>query len=80
MIVGGMHPEDVKAALRKRFRSVAAFERAQGLPAKSVSEIFRGRKSARVSGAIEAALNTPPSSSNDEVSHGAPLITVGERA
>jgi lambda repressor-like predicted transcriptional regulator len=54
-----MHPEDVKAALRKRFKSVAAFERAKGLPAKSVTEVLRGRKSARVSTAIEAAITGP---------------------
>lgn len=53
------HPEDIKAALRKRYRSVAAFEREKGLPAKSVTEVLRGRKSARVSTAIEAALIEP---------------------
>jgi lambda repressor-like predicted transcriptional regulator len=56
----GMHREDVKAALRKRWGSVARFERLKGLPAKSVHEVMRGRKSARVSEAIERALTDPP--------------------
>lgn len=54
-----MHREDVKAELRKRFRSVARFERLRGLPEKSVHEVLRGRKSARVSDAIAAALTEP---------------------
>jgi lambda repressor-like predicted transcriptional regulator len=54
-----LHPEDVKAALKKRFRSVAAFERSQGLPEKSVNDVLRGRASARVAAAIESALNKP---------------------
>jgi lambda repressor-like predicted transcriptional regulator len=56
---GSMHREDVKAELRKRFGSVAAFERSRNLPAKSVNEILRGRKSARVADAIDDALNEP---------------------
>lgn len=59
MLICGLHKEDVKAGLRKRFGSVAAFERQNRLPEKSVTEIFRGRKSARVMLAIEAALNEP---------------------
>lgn len=61
-----MHPEDVKAALRKRFGSVAKFERMRGLPEKSVHDMLRQRKSARVSRAIEAALTEPlPKASPD---------------
>lgn len=51
-----MHPEDVKAAIRKRYRSVAAFERAEGLARQSVTELFRGRTSARTLKAIERVL------------------------
>lgn len=54
-----MHPEDTKAALRKRYGTVSAFERAAGIPSKSVSDVLRGRKSARVSKAIEGALADP---------------------
>ncbi len=53
------HPEDVKAELRKRFGTVAAFERATDLPEKSVNDLFRGRISARVATAIEQALKRP---------------------
>lgn len=51
-----MHREDIKAALRKRFGSVAAFERARSLPAKSVSDLLRGQKSARVEQAVVEAI------------------------
>jgi lambda repressor-like predicted transcriptional regulator len=51
-----MHPEDVKAGLRKRYGTVADFERAKGLPPKSVTEVLRGRAWQRVSDAIECAL------------------------
>lgn len=59
MILTAMHPEDIKAEIRKRFRSVAEFERTHGLPAKSVTDLMRGYKSARVAEAIEAAIKTP---------------------
>lgn len=59
MPLANMHPEDVKAGLRKRFGSVAAFEAVRNLPTKSVSDVLRGRTSARVSLAIEEALATP---------------------
>lgn len=47
-----LHREDIKAKLRKRFRSVTAFEQAMGLPAKSVSDVLRGRSSAATERAI----------------------------
>ncbi|MDX1966578.1 MAG: helix-turn-helix domain-containing protein, partial [Planctomycetaceae bacterium] len=51
-----IHPEDIKAALRKRFKSVAAFERAHGLPRGSVTDLFRGQTSHRVANCVVAAL------------------------
>lgn len=53
-----MHPEDVKAELRKRFGTVFDFEDKAGLPRKSVSDFLRGRPNRRVSDAIVAALAT----------------------
>ncbi len=58
-MLDAMHREDVKSALRKRHGSVAAFERAAGLPEKSVADVLRGRPSARVTKAIEHELNAP---------------------
>jgi lambda repressor-like predicted transcriptional regulator len=55
-MIATMHREDVKAGIRKLFGSVAAFERIEGLPTKSVNEVLRGRANARVSKAIEKAL------------------------
>jgi len=54
-----MHPEDIKAELRKRFGSVAVFERVHELPEKSVTDLLRGRKSARVKEAIEDVISRP---------------------
>lgn len=57
MTIDSMHREDVKAALRKSYGSIFAFERAQQLPRKSVSDVLRGRPNQRVTSAIEDALN-----------------------
>lgn len=59
MALAGMHREDIKAELRKRFGSVAAFERVKHLPEKSVTDLLRGYRSARVERAIIDAISTP---------------------
>lgn len=51
------HREDLKADLRKRFGSIAAFERAYGLPARSVKDVMRGKSRPAVAQAIADALN-----------------------
>lgn len=56
MLLRQTHPEDVKSAIRKRYRSLLAFERAEGLARLSVSEVLRGRKSQRTEVAIERVL------------------------
>ncbi|OYW88885.1 MAG: hypothetical protein B7Z20_01505 [Sphingobium sp. 32-64-5] len=56
-----MHPEDIKAAIRKRFSTVSAFERAYDLPSKSVHDLLRGRPSARVEEAIKSIIAQPVS-------------------
>lgn len=60
MSLADMHPEDIRAELRKRFGTITKFEDANNLPRKSVHEILRGRKSARVSEAIEKAIIEAP--------------------
>ena len=50
------HPEDVKAAIRKRFGSLAKFEREHGLPVESVTNLLRGQKSARVAAVVDAVI------------------------
>jgi lambda repressor-like predicted transcriptional regulator len=55
-MLSGMHKEDVKAALRKKFGTVTAFEVAAGIPRGSVHEVLRNRKWRRVEDAISAAL------------------------
>lgn len=61
MSIDAMHPEDVKAAIRKRYGSINAFVRQKGLPATGVSDLFRGRTSRPVKEAIETALSEPES-------------------
>ncbi len=56
MPLAAMHREDIKAALRKNFGSIFAFERAHDLPRKSVSDVLRGRPNQRVTSAIERVL------------------------
>ena len=60
-----MHPEDIKAAIRKRFGSVFAFEDAHDLPRKSVSDFLRGRSNQRVSAAITNILSPDQSELSD---------------
>jgi len=54
-----VHSEDIKAALRKGFKSLAAFEIAKGLPTGSVKDVLRGRASAATESAISDALALP---------------------
>ena len=61
MLLFKMHPEDVKAEIRKRFATVSAFERKFELPSKSVHDLLRGRASARVEKAVEAVIKRPVS-------------------
>lgn len=56
------HREDIKAAIRKEFGSVAAFEREHSLPAKSVTDFFRGRRSERVERAVGSVIGALPHS------------------
>ncbi len=56
MLLDRMHPEDVKAALRKRFGTVSAFITAHDLPTTGVSDLLRGRTSRRVREAVEGVL------------------------
>jgi lambda repressor-like predicted transcriptional regulator len=56
MRASNWHPEDIKAALRKLYDSVFAFEDAQGLPRKSVSDFLRGRANQRVANVIDLVL------------------------
>lgn len=53
---GFQHHEDIKAAIRKRYGSLAAFEVAKGLPNQSVRDVLRGRASERIAIVIAAEL------------------------
>ncbi len=60
MTFASMHREDVKAALRKTYGSIFAFERQHDLPRKSVSDVLRGRPNSRVTLMIEKVLAQTP--------------------
>lgn len=49
-----MHPEDIKAAIRKRHGTMAEFERARGLAKRSVTDVLRGKPSRPTAKAIAA--------------------------
>lgn len=51
-----LHREDIKAELRKRFGSVAAFEARNGLSRDAVSDLLRGRSSMPTAEAVAGAL------------------------
>lgn len=56
MLINEYHPEDIKAAIRKRYRSVSRFVLAENLKKGAVADILRGRKSARTERAIRRVL------------------------
>ena len=56
-----MHPEDIKAALRKRHTPPSQIARDLGVSDQTVSLVIRGRtKSARVAERIASVLDTTP--------------------
>lgn len=54
-----MHRQDINATLRKRYGSAQAFERAQGLPERSVRDVLRGRAVAQTEQALATELGKP---------------------
>lgn len=51
-----LHPEDIKASIRKRHGSLAAFERTRGLPQESVRDVLRGKSVSQTAIAIAEEL------------------------
>ncbi len=47
-----VHPEDIKATIRKRFGSLGSFEKARTLKARSVTDVLRGKRSRKTAQAI----------------------------
>jgi hypothetical protein len=66
----GVDPQDVKAAIRKKFGHVTQFHRFYDLPSTGVHDLLRGRASARVEAVMdeflaEAGLSTHMDSTAD---------------
>ena len=57
-MLAGLHYEDIKASIRKKWGSLSAFEQSQGLPRGGVNDWGRGKTSARVQRAIEHHLTS----------------------
>lgn len=55
-----LHPELIKARIRMRHGSVAAFELANGLPRRSVRDVLRGRSIRRAAVAVAKFLDVEP--------------------
>ncbi len=51
-----LHYEDIKASIRKKYKTLRAFERAHGLYPKSVHNHFRGLRNRKVQAAVERHL------------------------
>lgn len=51
------HPEDIKAELRKRYGSIAEFERKTSLPARSVKDVLRGRSRPTIAQAVAKGID-----------------------
>jgi hypothetical protein len=64
MLLDQMHPEDVKAAIRKRFGTIGNFIREKELPTTGVADLFRGRSSHRVREAVEEVLQQDQEQAN----------------
>lgn len=56
MLATTLHPENIKAELRKRHRTVGAFATAKGFKPQAVADWLRGRPNAAVEAAVEAEL------------------------
>jgi lambda repressor-like predicted transcriptional regulator len=54
-----LHPEEVKAQLRMRYGTLTAFEKALGLPLRSVSFLLQGKAIMPTAEAIADALDIP---------------------
>ncbi|WP_293858417.1 helix-turn-helix domain-containing protein [Sphingomonas sp. SCN 67-18] len=57
--IAPLHPEEIKAQLRMKFGSLAAFEQARGLGERSVSQVLIGRPSRAAAEAIASELDIP---------------------
>lgn len=51
-----LHPEEIRAQLRIKFGTLAKFEKARKLPARSVTDVLRGRAIRRTEKAIAKEL------------------------
>jgi lambda repressor-like predicted transcriptional regulator len=54
-----MHKEDIKAAIRKQYGTLSAFEASKQLPCGSMKDVLRGRAVAQTEKAIADELNQP---------------------
>lgn len=50
------HPEDVKAAIRKRFKSMDKFEKEHGLFKGAVHDLLRGKVTSKTAKVVDAVL------------------------
>lgn len=60
----GKHPEDVKAAIRKKFGTIVEFHKAYDLSATGLQDVLRGRPSQRTADAIDEVLADEQESSD----------------
>lgn len=56
MLLDQMHPEIVKAVIRKRFGTIGRFQESRDLPSTAVADLMRGKGAQRTREAVEEVL------------------------
>ena len=64
-----LHPEDVRAAIKKQYGTIVAFTKAKDLPATSVHDVLRGGSSLRVEKEIESVIMAQRHSNRSTQAH-----------
>ncbi|MCC6477973.1 MAG: helix-turn-helix domain-containing protein [Sphingomonadaceae bacterium] len=74
-----MHPEDVKAAIRKKHGTIINFAKANRLSRNSVQDFLRGRTNTKVRKAVESLFMEPVDTPIQQPAHAIIAVKVGSK-
>ncbi|MFN3749348.1 MAG: helix-turn-helix domain-containing protein [Sphingorhabdus sp.] len=74
-----MHPEDVKAAIRKKHGTIIEFAKANRLSRNSVQDFLRGRTNTKVRKAVESLLMEPVDTPIPNSAHAKIAVSVSSK-
>lgn len=80
MHIHDMHPEDVKAAIRKRHGSVKHFAKFEGISVWAVHDFLRGRTNKKAQKAVESLLIEAADTTLRQSTHPKKLVNVESAA